>query len=84
MRTVELNTAYHWHCDDCGADNFSLALRVEFPPGEHEQAYRHLNDLDDWADLPEDWDQFELVTIPTTVQCSECGREFATVEDIEA
>ena len=83
MRTVELNTAYHWNCDDCGADNFSVAVHVEFAPGEHELAYRRLNDLDEWAELPDHWEQFELVTIPATVKCSECGAEFATVEDVE-
>lgn len=81
MRTVELQTAYHWHCDECGEICFSLPWNAEFGPGEREEAYRKFHELDDWQPLPDGWEQFEMVTIPEIVECWNCKTRFTTVDE---
>lgn len=81
MRTVELKTAYHWNCDECGADNFDLGIKPEFGPGEKEEFFRNIHGLEDFSELPEDWEKFEAVAIPDVVTCCECGEVFATIDE---
>lgn len=81
MKSVELKTAYWWHCEECGSENFSRSIKIELAPGEKEEVYRSFHDLDDYAELPEGWDQFETCHIPDEVCCSFCGAKFATVNE---
>ena len=84
MQTVELQVAYHWHCERCGESNFALPQKAELTPEEREGSYRLYHDLDAWQALPEDWADFELVEIPETVRCEACGTEFATIDERSA
>ena len=81
MKTVILKTAYHWHCDNCSAVNFSLPQKAELTDEEAEEAFRGFWGLEEWAELPDDWRSFEMVEIPEIVTCSECGEEFATMHE---
>lgn len=74
MNTVELQQAFHWHCDACGASNFSLPWKAELTDEAAEEAYRKFHMLDDWQELPDGWRDFEIVTIPRQVKCNQCGR----------
>lgn len=78
MNRVELRTAFHWHCDDCGADNFALPRKAELTDEDAESAYRKHHMLDKWEELPADWRDFEMVQIPSRVHCSHCGSMFDT------
>ena len=80
-RTVELKSAFHWHCDECGEENFALPQKAELTDEDAEYAYRRFHDLEDWCDLPEGWRQFEMVNIPDKVTCSNCGETFLTVNE---
>lgn len=83
MKTVELKMAYHWNCEDCGADNFAVAARAEFAPGEREELYRDYHGMASYETLPENWEQFELVSIPEIVTCTDCKAEFKTIHEME-
>lgn len=83
MRVVELRLAYHWICDDCGADNFVLPRDARLTEDERENAYRRFNDLEPWEELPEDWQQFVLCQIPKQVHCS-CGSTFRATDETTA
>lgn len=83
--TVELKTAYHWNCEECGADNFTLPQKAEFADDdEREECYRHFNEIDSFGSLPDDWRDFEMVHIPSQVTCKECGAVFTTIDEREA
>ena len=81
MKTVELKTAYHWNCEECGADNFDLGQKVEMTEEQREQCFREYESLEIWEELPEDWQLFELAEISTTVKCKDCGTEFLTMDE---
>lgn len=81
MRIVELKTAYHWHCDECAAENFALPQKAELTQEEREEAFREVHQLEEWAELPEGWENFELVHIPKVVTCTDCGAEFLTMDE---
>ena len=80
-RTVELRTAYHWFCEDCSRENFSLPEKPELTKTERAQVYRGLNGIAEWESLPEGWEQFEVVTIPEIVVCQHCKGEFETIDE---
>ena len=46
-----------------------------------EATYRKFHDLEPFAELPEDWRQFEAYCIPETVQCDECGSWFCAKDE---
>lgn len=83
LRQVNLKVGYWFTCEDCDQDNFIIPEPITLADvgfDGREEAYRHLNGLDDWAELPVDWDQFEVSSMPTTVKCSECGSEFKAAD----
>lgn len=80
-RVAELKTAFHWWCDDCGEPNFALPRKAELTDKHAEEAYRKYHLLDDWAELPENWREFEIVQIPATVTCKNCGEVFRAIEE---
>ncbi len=82
-RTVELKTAYHWHCEECGVENFALPRKAELTDDEAEEAYRLYHYLDSYSPLPDDWRQFEIVEIPDVVECDQCYAKFATKDERE-
>lgn len=81
MVIVELKTAYHWHCDNCSAENFALPEKAELTDSQAESAYRVLNMMDCFEELPQHWRQFEMVCIPNIVTCSECGHQYLTSDE---
>lgn len=82
MKTVTLKTAYHWHCDECSAENFALPMRKEMCEDEKEAHYRYFHGINNaWEPLPEGWEQFECVYIPDEVTCCECGATFHTDDE---
>ena len=80
-KVVELKSAFHWHCDQCGESNFALPQKAEMTDDDAEYAYRRFHDLDDWCELPADWRQFEMVSIPSKVTCSRCEGVFLTMDE---
>jgi len=80
-RRVELKTAYHWHCEECGRENFDLPSKAEMTDEDREDAFRKFHELDEWVQLPEGWKQFEMVWIPDYVTCVHCGETFGTVDE---
>ena len=82
VKFVELKTAYHWYCEQCGADNFALPMKAELTPEMREKTYREMHNLkEEWIPLPEGWDNFQMVQIPFFVRCSSCGMEFSTKDE---
>lgn len=81
MRRVELRSAYCWYCDDCGELNYEQPQRAELTDEDAEAAYRHFYQLDDYAELPKNWRDFEMVEIPPVVQCVECKAEFEAMDE---
>lgn len=81
MQTVELKSAYCWHCEDCGFTNFDLPQKAELTDEDREAAYRKFHDLSEFSRLPEGWQDFELVMIPDTVTCPNCHREFKAIDE---
>lgn len=84
MKTVELRTAYCWHCDECSELNFSESVLYECSNEEKEDMYRYFHDMDEWDALPEGWQQFQTVCSPETVKCSKCGVEFNAIDERDA
>ena len=78
MKAVELKTAYHWHCDTCSEENFSLPEKLELTDDKAEEMFRYFNNLGPYADLPDDWRDFEVVKMSDTVTCKNCGEKFLT------
>lgn len=78
---VELKTAYHWHCEECGEENFALPQKAELTDEDRESAYREFHDLEDFATLPAEWRQFEMVWIPHSVTCKSCAFTYATMDE---
>lgn len=83
MKTVELRTAYCWHCDECSELNFAESVVYECSQEEKEDLFREFHDLDEWDELPEDWQQFQSVYCPEVVQCCKCGTEFMAIDELE-
>ena len=81
MKVVELQTAYHWYCPHCDAANYALPQKAEFTKEGREEAYRDFHGLEEWEELPEGWDQFEMVQIPHIVRCFACHEEFKTIDE---
>lgn len=78
---ARLLTAYVWDCDSCGAENFERSAVAELCDEDREEMFRHFHELDQWAELPEHWRDFQIVTRPDAVKCCECGVEFTTEDD---
>lgn len=81
MQVVELKSAYHWHCENCAAENFALPAKAELTDEEAEYAYRRFHDLEDFAPLPDGWREFEMVQVPSKVVCSQCQTQFRTIDE---
>jgi len=82
MEKARLLTAYVWDCDSCGAENFERSQVAEFVDDEdREDVFRKFHNLPLYADLPEGWQDFQLVTRPDTVTCGECGMKYEATED---
>ena len=79
---VELKTAYHWHCENCAAVNFALPEKAELTEAQREEAYREFHEMEEWEELPEGWERFDMVWIPDFVTCSECGETFGTLDEV--
>ncbi len=80
-KIVELRTAYHWWCETCGVENFSLPQKAELTDEQAEYAYRQLHGMDDYDELPDRWREFEIVCIPDDVECRDCHTTFATIDE---
>lgn len=78
-RQAELLTAFCWYCDECGALNFCEPQRAELNEEQREEAYRHFHSMEPYAELPEGWQDFDLVESPESVECDECGTDFDVV-----
>ena len=80
VRTVEMNQAFVWTCDDCGRDNFERAIVVA--PESID-----LDDLPDSVD-PEsirEWAEAGgegvFAMAPDRVTCRHCRAEFRSTEE---
>lgn len=81
MQTVELKTAYWWHCEECAAENFTMPMKAEMTDSDAEELFRESHSLHEWESLPDNYRDFEMVCIPDEVTCSECGTNFATKDE---
>lgn len=81
MRKVELATAFSWWCDTCSELNFVMPCKAELTDDDAEEAYRAFHMLEDFAELPEGWRDFELVERPKVVKCTGCGSQFETEDE---
>lgn len=81
MNKVVLKTAYYWICEECGRDNYDRPVLAEIVPEDKEMVFRQWNCLALDDELPEDWENFQLVAIPRKVTCEHCGREYETEDD---
>lgn len=84
LPTVELKHAYYWVCEECDEPNFALPSRAELNDEQREAAYRTFHDMEDFEQLPIDWEQFDMVQIPEEVECNRCGASFATRDEVDA
>lgn len=74
---VELQMAFFWHCDECGAENFARAVVTEMLPEDiTDLKQRYGGDDEEW--LTGNW-----VGRPEEVTCQDCKRTFET-EDWES
>ena len=73
---ARLLTAYVWDCDACGAENFERSIVAELCDEDREEIFRRLHELDQWAELPEGWRDFQIVSRPDSVKCQQCGAGF--------
>lgn len=80
LQTVELKTAYHWLCEECGRDNYSLPMKMEFAPGEKEEYFRKFHRMEAFEELPDEWEMFECVHIPDEVECQACHAVFKAID----
>jgi len=78
---VELQSAYHWFCDNCSCSNFALPIKAELTDEEAELIYRRVNSLEQWVDLPDGWRDFEMIQIPNVVKCSQCNTEYVAIDE---
>lgn len=78
---ARLLSAYVWDCDECGAENFERAIVAEMHEEEREEMFRSFHDLDEWAELPDGWRDFQMVTRPDAVKCRTCGATFDAEDD---
>jgi hypothetical protein len=76
-----LQTAFHWYCPECDAENFTLPQKPEMTDDEKEACYRRFEDVEVWQELPDDWRNFEMITTPSLVTCKECKKRFETIID---
>lgn len=77
--TVTLQTAFRWLCDECGEEHFAMPIKAEFcDEEEREEMFRKMNDMEEFEELPDGWQGFEMVAIPEEVTCKRCGNKYAT------
>lgn len=84
MSEVELTTAFAWWCEDCAERNFEMPRKAELTDDEAEEAYRQYHDLESYAELPENWREFEIIQIPSKVVCRVCGCTYTTKDERKA
>ena len=69
---VEMRPAWAWDCPECGVELFARAIVPEFSEDELAQLK---------ADAGDDWNDADFcVMSPLRVECTECGREFETID----
>lgn len=78
MQTITLKTAYTWQCPICFRTHYAQPVKPRLSEEEREEAFRHYHDLEPWSELPEGWEQFEVVAVPKVVKCTHCQRPFET------
>lgn len=85
-RTVELNQAFSWVCEDCGRNNFVMGVTLGIDLGREmisEQRRAEMEGL--LEELQENLPAGELgghwMLQPKHVTCEHCGSTFATEED---
>lgn len=83
MKSVELRTAYCWHCDECSELNFCESVIYETTEAEKEEVYRYFHDLEDYDELPDNWRDFQTVCKPGIVKCRQCNTEFETEDEVD-
>ena len=83
MDQVEMKLAFAWFCDECSELNFCLPQRAEMTIEDRMQAFRQEHMLDEFAELPDYWDNSEYVCIPETVTCQNCNTVFEAVDEEE-
>lgn len=74
METVELHQAFFWECPNCGVTNLSQGVILEINQEESEEL------IEDYGMEPEIATTGNWVTLPEEVECSECGKEYETIE----
>lgn len=73
MEPVELHPAFVWDCEECGLQNFELAIRVELSPEE-------MAEMREEQGIDPDW-QGDWLSAPSEVTCRHCGKAFEALDD---
>lgn len=85
MKKAFLYDAWGWDCDECGRQNFALAIYREFPDLKEKAAlYRLSKGLDEDDELPEGWEEFDCLMFPDQVTCAHCHEDFETETEEES
>lgn len=84
MKPTELQLCYKWTCDQCAEVNYVDPIAAEMTDEQAEDAYRKMNDLESWSELPADWRDFEMCQIPQVVMCKNCGESFTAIDEERA
>lgn len=70
MPKVELRPAYSWTCPHCGVDQFERSIVAEFSPEEEQEM---------WDEIGVEPGQGDWITMPETVTCQQCDRDYKTL-----
>ena len=82
---VLLQSAYVWHCPDCGQENFTRAVSLDLTDDEKRQTIAQAEGVDvDEVDIEDEIIRnLQLMASPEEVQCLNCSEVFVS-EDVKA
>ena len=73
MQVAKLHPACVWDCENCGTENWVRCFRPTFTEEDKQELAEHFEE--------EDIDPNDVVMLPETVVCKECGAEYDPEED---
>lgn len=82
---VLLQSAYVWHCPDCGQENFTRAVSLDLTDDEKRETIAQAEgvDVDEVEIENEILRNLQLMASPEEVQCLNCSEVFMS-EDVKA
>lgn len=74
---VDVREAYCWNCPACGQLNFGELEVNKCTMDERESVLRRELELEDWQELPPNWEDEMIASSPDTVICQKCNGAFS-------